>query len=1344
MAEVFRVSERTTGRPLALKRLSPDEKGEFAPHVVQLFEHEFHTLAQLVHPRIIEAYDYSRDERGPYYTMELLDGGDLRGLAPLPWERAVRLLCDVCSALSLLHSRRLIHRDLTPHNIRCTYDGNAKLFDFGSMLHMGVSKHIVGTAPFVPPEALAGQVLDARTDLFALGATAYYALTGQNAYRARQLAELDEIWARPIVPITTYAPDVPPALEELIFALLQLSPADRPSSAAEVLERLSAIGGFSFDEGLPVLRSYLATPNLVGRDATLARVRTRLARAADSDGGTLLIQGAAGVGRSRMLDACALEAKLSGALVLRADARDASAGKWGAARALLRQLIDEAPELAQQALQAYGPVLNQIAPDLLDRLPALRELPDNSQTAFLDGPAELRIAALTSIRNVLFKVAAQRLLVVAVDDAEDLDEPSSALIALLSGQTRLRRLLLIATARDEALGAESAQKAVSLLISGAEDLRLDPLQAQETQQLLISLFGDVQNVRLLADRLHAVSAGMPGVIMHLARQLLDRAQVRYDAGSWILPSGFDVSALHDPQAERFAAPIHALSAAARELADAFAVSALRRATLEECQLLSGHGDPQRLLRELDELLHGEVFGREDGGYFLARPEFARFLLQALPTDKKAELHARAARVYAARKDEEFRTAQHWHYADQSGRALDLLVGYIDATRELRIRDAGPLFEYVQTLPPDWIATMHGLLLACDNLNRPKHERFSLQSALTGFATLISHAEAKHTRDMMKQLEHDAGLDLYASMRDEPEEQRLSSALARAVARYACTPAHERVLSPEVAIPRLAEVLIQAVGIATRTMDLDLLVNVPSLAPLTPLSPALELVHKTVLASCDVLTGRHEAARHTFLAILERLRQPDRASLAGSYHQHLSLAITMAVAQLELAQGLPSAEDWAPTLEADPSYAVTALRLRHQEALMVGDQKRADELRIAAERKQIQNSPAQIFEGMHLWTQALALSDTDDLLHAKECAAETERMARQFPNWRPCLHFARGVYQALRGDCERALQALDHALELAPLGQHMAGPAIASRRVQLLVRNGRYEVAAASARAALSATASHGPDRHSSQLWASLAVAEAALGEREPAAQHGDRAVEELELRGCRGVVLGYAYEMRARVAFWSGDRAGCAHYASLCSEQYRVGEHAALTARYTQLLRDAAHAGIVLEGQAAQLISARDPGATALTRDLLRGCRSAAERAQRMLELLAEPYQAVQAFLYTVQREGPTLSAQVGPTAPPPELERFATLQLAAAAESRSEVATIVHQRAHRKRRAKTGEHANLLPIVLCHDALRGQAVTGIAVICITGVAPAPASQRLISALSMAMWELGDVARYDG
>ncbi|HKU39805.1 MAG TPA: serine/threonine-protein kinase, partial [Polyangiales bacterium] len=137
MAVVHLALDRETGRRVALKRqhvrgdLSRRHKSE------ELFAREFHTLAQLAHPRIVEVYDYGIDESGPYYTMELLDGGDLSQLVPADWRRVCAIARDVCSALSLLHSRRIVHRDVSPRNVRCTADGTAKLIDFGAMTPMG-------------------------------------------------------------------------------------------------------------------------------------------------------------------------------------------------------------------------------------------------------------------------------------------------------------------------------------------------------------------------------------------------------------------------------------------------------------------------------------------------------------------------------------------------------------------------------------------------------------------------------------------------------------------------------------------------------------------------------------------------------------------------------------------------------------------------------------------------------------------------------------------------------------------------------------------------------------------------------------------------------------------------------------------------------------------------------------------------------------------------------------------------------------------------------------------------------------------------------------------------------
>jgi serine/threonine-protein kinase len=87
---------------------------------VEQFEREFYTLSQLAHPRVTEVYVFGIDGKVPFYTMEILDGGDLQELAPLPWKKACALLSDGCSALSLIHSRRMVHRDLSPRNVRCT------------------------------------------------------------------------------------------------------------------------------------------------------------------------------------------------------------------------------------------------------------------------------------------------------------------------------------------------------------------------------------------------------------------------------------------------------------------------------------------------------------------------------------------------------------------------------------------------------------------------------------------------------------------------------------------------------------------------------------------------------------------------------------------------------------------------------------------------------------------------------------------------------------------------------------------------------------------------------------------------------------------------------------------------------------------------------------------------------------------------------------------------------------------------------------------------------------------------------------------------------------------------
>src|SRR5262249_13116204 len=162
---------------------------------------------------------------GPFYTMELVDGGDLRERTPMHWRDACSVIYDVCSSLALIHSRRLVHRDISPRNIRCSRDGHAKLIDFGALVPMGPGGLIVGTPPFVAPEVLHRSVLDARTDLFSLGASFYYTLTGRIPYSAKSFEQLLDAWDIKPEPPSDLISGIPPELDALVLSLISTTPA---------------------------------------------------------------------------------------------------------------------------------------------------------------------------------------------------------------------------------------------------------------------------------------------------------------------------------------------------------------------------------------------------------------------------------------------------------------------------------------------------------------------------------------------------------------------------------------------------------------------------------------------------------------------------------------------------------------------------------------------------------------------------------------------------------------------------------------------------------------------------------------------------------------------------------------------------------------------------------------------------------------------------------------------------------------------------------------------------------------------------------------------------------------
>lgn len=262
MGVVYRASHAMLRRPTAIKLLLPERAGESA---VARFEQEVQRTAMLTHPNTITVYDYGRTDDGTfYYAMELLEGTTLEQLVelggPQPAARVIHLLSQVAASLAEAHEMGLVHRDIKPANILLVDRGGipdlVKVVDFGLVKEVGAtaiaadakaslntSGAIVGTPLYMAPETLtAPEAVDARADLYALGAVGYWLLTGTHVFGGSSIVEvcLHHLHSNPEAPSRRLGVQVPADLERLLLACLAKRPEDRPASARSLGEQLRA------------------------------------------------------------------------------------------------------------------------------------------------------------------------------------------------------------------------------------------------------------------------------------------------------------------------------------------------------------------------------------------------------------------------------------------------------------------------------------------------------------------------------------------------------------------------------------------------------------------------------------------------------------------------------------------------------------------------------------------------------------------------------------------------------------------------------------------------------------------------------------------------------------------------------------------------------------------------------------------------------------------------------------------------------------------------------------------------------------------------------------------------
>jgi serine/threonine-protein kinase len=634
---VYAVFDKSKEVRLALKRLNHRANETLAT----MFDREYRTLASLRHPCIVEAYDYAVDGEGAYYTMELVEGHELNTLAPLPWRTACSYMRDAASILGVLHAHRRVHRDLSPRNLLVTANGRLKLIDFGALTDFGKTTEVAGTPPSIAPEAIRSGSLDQRSDLFSVGAFGYWLMTGSHAFPARHLDELPRLWQREPTPVSACVrvrndarlEVPPPEIDELLSLLLRIDPQERIASTSELIDRLNVIADLGPEDTSEAVQGYLQSKEFVGRVRDMARVDEALKAAHGGQSQAVLIEGDAGIGRSRLLHELALAARVRGALTLSVDA--GARQPYSLVQTLLAELHRELRDELRPHLEPHASLLGWLSPYGRARTALAQERP----------LGEARARLQNALIKIFVRIARTRFTAILIDDLQQADEESFAFLTALAHSAAQSRLCVIATLAEPVRLELVASTAV--LRSAAFSVRLQPLTAPETRQLLASVFGEVPYLDRLSERLHRSSEGNPAYCVELAQHLVQTGAARYLEGRWTLPMELSPESLPLNRRAGLLSRLERLPRAALALARAISVPhqiswnvelVARAANLPEAGAME----------LLAVLARQRILRKRDDGFTFSHDVVRDKLYAELEPQLRREIHARVAQALEAK------------------------------------------------------------------------------------------------------------------------------------------------------------------------------------------------------------------------------------------------------------------------------------------------------------------------------------------------------------------------------------------------------------------------------------------------------------------------------------------------------------------------------------------------------------------------------------------------------------------------------------------------------------------------------------------------------------------------
>jgi hypothetical protein len=1049
MGVVYRAQDAASGEHVALKLLrAPGSSGLHAT-LVALFQREYHTLARLKHPRIIEVHEYGQSEQGHYYTMELLDGKDLRELAPLPVSEACRHLRDIASSLALLHAHRLVHRDVTASNVRLGRGGRVKLIDFGALATFGPARDVIGTAPSVAPEVLNWMPLDQRADLFALGALFYWTLTGRHAYPARKLDELPAMWERRVAPPSSLAEGISGALDELVMSLLSLQPLARPASAALVIDRINAIACLAPEDETHAAQSYLSSSPMVGREPELQLLTAHAQAARGGAGASALIEGAAGAGKTRLLHELCLAAQITGLLAIRVDAESAT-GSFGVIEALIDGALRMAPEEALQAARPHAALLAHLSAPLARRL-EVREperLPDDL--------GERRARLQTALHAWFLALARRRPLLLAIDNLHAADDSSAACIAALAREADRNALFLLSSLRADR--QSSAPLAVDAVLQKSQRLKLTGLDRSASEELLKGLFGPVSNTGRLAAWLFERSAGNPHHAMRLVQELVGKGIARYVDGTWVLPLDIAEHELPGRLDELLGARLAQLSPRARELAQALAVHG-KPLRIERCLPLVRGASPPEVHGALDELVAEEFIVCEDGEFHFVQDAAREAVLSGIEEARRSAMHRQVAEVLLATAGSDvriqFEAAWHLLHGGERARGAELLA---EVARKL-VTDADGVENDARLL-------VRALLAALEVYEEQRRSDYELAPLLLALMPLSFYVDWRlATRHGERALEigfRISGLTLAHKLRRfVGRKAGLFAGLLIAALRFKrrqraglSFTLREAIVGTMSAVPSVAGFFSVCLDRAGGERVLRLV------EPLTLFGAdhVAGAIHAGAVARLMLSSGCELEAEQLLERNCARAADPEFGrDLNEARRRGLHAGELLPLAVLQSYRGGDGALQIADKLAqlGIRLFAMAADQLRLMHYALRGELERAAEFQERTELHVLQGGTTwqtDVFLPAHMFMAAML---TEDALGLRQAWEQLARQAKEIPSLEVYAEAAHAGYLAARGDGREALAQLELLVTRLPPRQRIGWAVVRLNLAQLLNRGGDH-------------------------------------------------------------------------------------------------------------------------------------------------------------------------------------------------------------------------------------------------------------------------------------------------